>query len=167
MVHGISGPVSVTVRMLAGFLVALVFLAACQPGGEAGGEGSPIFTLVRNNNADRLNQYLAEGGDPNLVNEDGDTLLYVASGAKGGVEVARVLVLGGADLNKLSRQGRTPLHTAAAWCNADIVALLLEAGARTDIKNSDNELAIESVCTSPAERREEVMALFLQARAAR
>ena len=140
------------------FVTFGVTLAGCQ---STGGDEHPIFSIVRNNDADRLGQYLAEGGDPNLFNGS-DTLLYVASGAKGGAEVVRLLVLADADLDAISREGRTALHTAAAWCNTDIVTLLLEAGARTDIKNSEGKNAIDVVCASPLSRREPVLTLFLQ-----
>lgn len=135
----------------------LVFLAACQPEGE---DESPVFSVVRSNNVSRLTQYLAEGGNPNLQNEDGDSLLYVASGAKGGYDVARLLLIGGADPNQISREGRTSLHTAAGWCNADIVELLLESGAQTDIVNDEGKRAIEMVCAQPRDRRDPVLSLL-------
>ena len=144
-----------------GLLFLTLLLSACQPGG---GNDAPVFSVVRDNNSDRLGQYLAEGGNPNIKDSNGDYLLYVASGAKGGPEVVDLLLLGGANPNLISRQGRTALHTAAGWCNTEIVGLLLDAGARTDIKNSDNKLAIDVVCTQPQSRRELVLALFLQAR---
>lgn len=138
-----------------GFCIA--FLSACQPAGE---DESPVFSVVRSNNVSRLTQYLAEGGNPGLQNEDGDALLYVASGAKGGYDVARLLLIGGADPNQISREGRTALHTAAGWCNADIVELLLESGARTDIMNDEGKRAIEMVCSQPRDRRDPVLALL-------
>ncbi len=143
------------------FLVLLV--SGCQPSEQVTNQE---FSLVRSNDDIGLAQYL-EDGDPNAMNEDGDTLLYVASGVKGGLEVARLLILAGADLNLISREGRTALHTASAWCNADIVSLLLETGARTDIKNSESQLAIDVVCARPQSRREQVLALFFQARSVR
>ncbi len=141
--------------------VSLLLLVACQSSG--GDDESPIFSVVRNNDANRLGQYLAEGGNPNVMNEDGDTLLYVASGAKGGSEVVRRLLTGGADPDLTSREGRTPLHTAAGWCNEEIVRLLLGAGARTDIENSEGKLAKDVVCSQPLERRERVLAILLSA----
>ncbi len=145
--------------LILGLLVGSVALAGCQ---SQGTPDDPVFSLVRDNDASRVGQYLAEGGDPNLVNADGDGLLYVASGARGGIEVVNLLLLAGADLDQTSNQGRTPLHTAAAWCNVDIVEALLNAGARTDISNSENKIALDVVCARPRERREQVIALFLR-----
>ena len=147
------------------FLVLLV--AACQASVVEPGPQEKAFSAVRSNDETGLGQYLAGGGDPNARNEDGDSLLYVASGAKGGVEVARALISAGADIDMISREGRTALHTAAAWCNADIVELLLAAGARTDIANSEGNVAMDVICSRPPDRREQVLALFFKARAGR
>ncbi len=151
----------VPVGRLGMFLLLIASVAACSSGI---GPEAPVFAVVRANDAHRLSQYLAEGGDPDLRNAAGDTLLYVASGAKGGPEVVRLLLLAGADPNLQSRQGRTALHTAAAWCNANTVSLLFEAHARTDIRNAEGKLPIEVICASPPQRRQEVMDMFLQER---
>ena len=149
---------SIVVRVLT-VLLGILVLAACQPTADP---NNAIFTVVRNNDASKLGKFLTEGGNPNLVDANGDTLLYVASGARGGLEVVNLLLLAGADIDKTSNQGRTPLHTAAAWCNVDIVAALLNAGARTDIMNDENKNALDVVCARPLDRREQVIALFLK-----
>jgi len=145
------------------FIVVLLALliGACQPSEPQQGIESEAFSAVRNNDAVKLGQFLEQGVIPDAMNEDGDALLYVASGVKGGFEVAELLIAAGADLNLISREGRTALHTAVAWCNSQIVALLLEAGARTDIVNSEGKIAIDVVCSRPPQRREQVLALFL------
>ncbi len=139
-------------------LALLVLVGACQPGGSS--SEHPVFTEVRNNDDTGLKRFLAEGGDPNLVNPDGDTLLYVASGAKGGFEVVEVLLLAGADTDQKSRQGRTPLHTAAAWCNDRIVETLLDAGASFTVQNAEGKTPPEVVCAQPYDRRDQVLAIF-------
>lgn len=142
-------------------LVLFALVAACQPGDSS--SEHPVFTEVRKNDERGLMRYLAEGGDANIVNADGDTLLYVASGAKGGLEVVEVLLLGGADTAKLSRENRTPLHTAAAWCNDRIVDALLNAGASFDALNGEGETPPQVVCAQPFDRRDQVLALFVRA----
>ncbi len=147
------------------FIIALLVLliGACQPADPMGGIKSEAFSAVRNNDVAKLVQYLEQGVDPDAMNEDGDSLLYVASGARGGFEVAQFLIASGADLDLISREGRTALHTAAAWCNSQIVALMLDAGARTDIANSEDKIAMDVICSRPPQRREQVLALFFQA----
>ncbi len=142
-------------------LVLVGLVAACQPGSSS--SEHPVFTEVRNNDERGLMRYLAEGGDPNLVNSDGDTLLYVASGARGGFEVVEVLLLAGANAEKPSRESRTPLHTAAAWCNERIVEALLNAGASYGARNAEGETPPQVVCSQPYERRDLVLAIFAQA----
>ncbi|HHG91128.1 MAG TPA: ankyrin repeat domain-containing protein [Devosia sp.] len=147
-------------RILAALALFSV-VAACQPGDTS--SEHPVFTEVRNNDVRGVQRYLAEGGDPNLVNSDGDTMLYVASGAKGGFEVVEVLLLAGADTAKLSRENRTPLHTAAAWCNERIVEALLNEGASFTAQNAEGQTPPQVVCAQPYERRDQVLALFSRA----
>ncbi|VAW14851.1 hypothetical protein MNBD_ALPHA12-1201 [hydrothermal vent metagenome] len=145
--------------LILGLLLVVGALAGCQPRGVA---DDPVFSAVRNNDAIQLGKYLAEGGNPDIRDANGDNLLYVASGARGGLEVVNQLLLAGADIDQTSNKGRTPLHTAAAWCNVDIVAALLNAGARVDIMNDENKNALDVVCARPLDRREQVIALFLK-----
>ncbi len=145
--------------LILGLLIAAGVLAACQPKTDP---NNAIFSIVRNNDASKLGKYLTEGGNPDLKDSNGDSLLYVASGARGGLEVVNLLLLAGANIDQTSNQGRTALHTAAAWCNVDIVAALLNAGARTDIMNDENKNALDVVCSLPQDRRDQVIALFLK-----
>lgn len=144
---------------------ALLILSACQPGSSQ--KENEVFTQVRNDDALSLGRYLADGGDPNLKNPDGDSLLYVASGAKGGLLVVQSLLAAGADTELVSRENRTPLHTAAAWCNDKIVEALLAAGASTLALNSEGKTPPEVICLQPASRRDLVVALFLRAETSR
>ena len=48
------------------------------------------------------------------------------------VNVARILIDGGADINAKDRIGMTPLHWAAFWNSLDVASLLMEHGANTD-----------------------------------
>lgn len=134
-----------------------LILAGCQQRAVAEND---IFTVVRSNNADRLTQYLAEGGDPDLVDSQGDSLLYLATGAKGGIEVTRVLVTGGAQIDLANADGRTPLHNAAGWCNVDIVAVLVAGGADLDAVDGSGKSVEETVCARPADRRAETLILI-------
>jgi ankyrin repeat protein len=109
----------------------------------------------------RLCQFLIENGadvkrsDP----ETGETALHSAvSSARPGHElVARVLLAAGADPNCATKpgpetgafmrdcrtRGETPLHRAAAFCSEEAVQMLIDAGARLDVKdvNGDSPLS--------------------------
>ena len=77
---------------------------------------------------------LAQNGD------GGNTALwYAAQGPwPGGIEVAKVLVDAGADINRQCEHGRTALHMAAAWGHLDVVKFLLENAADPSIRDELN-----------------------------
>lgn len=69
------------------------------------------------------------------------TLLVIAAGPgglkPGGVKTVKVLLKAGADVNVADSYGTTPLHNAVGTSqNAEIAALLLEAGADVHAKQS-------------------------------
>jgi ankyrin repeat protein len=49
------------------------------------------------------------------------------------MEEAKALVAGGADVNHIDTAGVTPIHGAAAWGRAEMVAYLISVGAKIDI----------------------------------
>ena len=51
----------------------------------------------------------------------------------------------GSDVNDPAADGTTALHWAAHQNNASVAALLLEAGAETDLRNNDGVTALEAV----------------------
>ena len=81
-------------------------------------------------NVDFLNG-LAENGD------GGNSAVWFATQGPwpDGLEVARVLVEAGADINLICEHGRTPLHMAAAWGHLDVVQYLVSRGANTAIRD--------------------------------
>lgn len=143
---------------MAGF--AVLGLAGCQ---QRAVSEDPVFDVVRDNDVARVGQYLAEGGDPNRTNTRGETLLYVASGARGGTDVVRTLLLGGADLDLGNSVGRSPLHNASGWCNVETVLVLLDSGADATATDNDGDKPIDVVCVEPVDRRHAVISLLTEA----
>lgn len=131
-------------------------VGGCQPRGKT---EDPIFTAVRNNDKNAVKTFLAGGGDPNMSNRDGDPLLYVASGPKGGIAVASVLIAAGADVNKPAATGRTPLVNAVSWCDVQMVTLLLAAGANKG-KLADPVEAGKIACRQPVANRQQTLMLL-------
>ncbi len=146
----------------AALLLAGVALAACQPRQS----NDPIVSAVALNETEKVADYLAEGGDPGQKTRDGDPLLYVASGPRGGVDVARQLLEAGADPNARSAEGRTVLQNAASWCDIAMVTLLLDVGANAMATGPEGKRPLDVVCSSPAERRAQVTDILIRAEAA-
>jgi ankyrin repeat protein len=105
----------------------------------------PIHSAARMRDVPAVRQELAAGVNVDVVNgrapngDGGNTALWFA--AQGpwphGVDVARVLIDAGADVNKRCEHGRTALHIAAAWGHTDVVRLLLENGADPTIVDDE------------------------------
>ena len=73
----------------------------------------------------------------NLVEERDEqrrTLLYIAS-RSGFYDTCKLLLQKGASVNETQRDGSTPLHGAAYFGHALVVGLLIQHGARSDVKN--------------------------------
>ena len=85
----------------------------------------------------------------NLVqerDEHGRTLLYIAS-KSGFYDTCKLLLEKGAPVNQAQKDGSTPLHGAAYFGHALVVGLLLQHGARIDIKNSWGNSALDESAT--------------------
>ncbi len=66
-----------------------------------------------------------------------NTLLHKAV-FSGNFEICKFLISKKHDLNCINMFGQTPLHIAYINNNTDIIQLLLESGASTDIRDNDN-----------------------------
>ena len=137
-------------------IFAMILLAACQPRKPE----FPYASAVQQNNSREVSKYLAEGGNANALSRFGDPLLYLSVGRQGGMEVARLLISAGADVNGMSRNGITVLSGAASWCNIEEVALLIDAGADVNLAGKNKATPLESVCGKPQKRRDEIISIL-------
>jgi ankyrin repeat protein len=108
--------------------------------------GLDVFEAASFGEVDRLTELLGE--DPSLVasrSADGFTALHFAAffGKPG---AAQLLVGRGADVDAVGMgwMTGTALHSAAAGRHRDVVALLLEAGANPDLRQSHGWTALHS-----------------------
>ena len=101
------------------------------------------FTIAACGNTEELGVMIRR--DKSLVkasDEHGRTLLYLAC-KSGFYDMVKMLLQKGADINKIQRDGSTSLHAAAFYGQPLVVGLLLEYGARADIKNRWGQTALE------------------------
>ena len=100
-----------------------------------------------------VQRYLAEGGDVNGRFDSGDTLLLNATD-NGQIEIMRLLMSHGADLNAKGYHGYTALHHAVDGdCNTQnrddysratdlpLTKLLIDAGADETVRDNDGQTA--------------------------
>ncbi|WP_265027666.1 ankyrin repeat domain-containing protein [Wolbachia endosymbiont (group B) of Chorthippus parallelus] len=82
-----------------------------------------LFNAVKQGELSKVEQYLAEGADPNYKDENDWTLLHDAA-SKGYIEIVRLLKAQGANVDAKSYNAK-PLHYAARNGYEDIVAFLI------------------------------------------
>jgi len=73
---------------------------------------------------------------------DGDFFLHMAA-RRGDYQAVQLLLEAAVDVNKLGDMGQTALHYAKQYKHEDIVRLLLEYGASTEIRNEFGKLPLE------------------------
>ena len=101
-------------------------------------ESGKIVELLISNGADVNAKALQYGDDAKRGR--GITPLHAAAG-NGHVEIAKLLIENGANLNANSH-GNTPLHAASISNTKDLVELLIENGANVNAKNDSGESAL-------------------------
>ena len=74
------------------------------------------------------------------------SLLYLAA-RNGFFNICEFLLKNGMNINEPQKDGSTPLHGAAFYNQEIIVQLLLEYGAKTNIKNKFNALPSDDACS--------------------
>ncbi|WP_198411304.1 ankyrin repeat domain-containing protein [Marinimicrobium alkaliphilum] len=93
-----------------------------------------------------MNEY---GLKPTEGLSDGSTALTIAAGADQSVEILRLLVEAGADVNATNADGMTPLMIyAARTYNSGAMEFLIESGADTSVRNPDGKTASDLLKTN-------------------
>jgi ankyrin repeat protein len=106
------------------------------------------WAAVEAGDLNRLRALLHEGLDPNLRDACGDTALHrVAADLEGepapeNVPIARLLVEAGADVNATDLDHRTPLMLAARGGSDEMMGLLRNSGAGTEIADTEGRTAL-------------------------
>ncbi len=93
-----------------------------------------LIDAIKSQDMDRVKALLERGADPNAQNDDDyrSTPLMQCSN-KNQVEMAKLLIAHGADVNIQDSNGDPVIHWAAYYGQVELTRLLLENKARTDI----------------------------------
>jgi ankyrin repeat protein len=105
----------------------------------------PIHSAARMRDLQTVHQELDAGVYVDVPNgraangDGGNTALWFAAQgpAPGGLEVARLLIDAGAEINRACEHGRTALQIAAAWGHLDVVQQLIEHGADPTMRDDE------------------------------
>jgi len=113
-----------------------------SPRGTVDTRFDPIHSAARMRDLQAVQTELNAGVDVDVLNgrarngDGGNTpLWFAAQGARSGLDVVRLLINAGADINLRCEHGRTALHMAAAWGHLAEVQLLLDHGADPDLRD--------------------------------
>jgi uncharacterized protein len=108
---------------------------------------TPLFLAAKSCDVPMMQVLVDLGGDPFLGNVDGDTPLMVAAGVgvysqgespgepEESAEAVKMLLGLGASVNDVDKNGETALHGPAWRGSNEAVTLLVNAGARLDVRN--------------------------------
>ncbi|EMD87120.1 hypothetical protein COCHEDRAFT_72728, partial [Bipolaris maydis C5] len=97
-------------------------------------EWTPIFYSVYHQREAALSHFLRAGASPDDVTDIGQPPLCIAV-ANGYVEIAKILLGAGADINATTREGgETALHIAVKNGRVDLMDLLLSYGPNLELK---------------------------------
>jgi ankyrin repeat protein len=92
-------------------------------------------------NTRNVKKYIAMGGNINYM-EERDGWLGIHYAARWGLdEMLLSYIKTGCDVNAKTKNKETSLHKCARWDTKHCAIILLEHGARPDIKNSDGNIA--------------------------
>jgi ankyrin repeat protein len=126
---------------------------------------TPLLRAARNADIDGVRLLLELGADPSMPARGGVTPVLAASGQEwlrsrlytddaDYIDVIKLLVASGADINERNDQGDTPLHVATDHASLAVVKFLAENGAKLDAKDNLKRTALDiaSGVTRPGPR---------------
>lgn len=102
-----------------------------------------VWGAARRGELDAIKKYLADGGDVNARNEQGDTPLAAAA-LVGEDRLVGYLIDQGADANAKNNERDTPLHGAAYLGQFQVAQLLVASGADINARNREGRTPLDN-----------------------
>lgn len=103
-----------------------------------------LYTAVLTDNLEAVRQHIKAGSDINVLESTRKSTLLITAAYFGRLEVAKILIDAGAELNIKNNDGATALHTAVAFSRTEVAKILIDAGADLNIKNNDGSTALHT-----------------------
>lgn len=114
-----------------------------NPDFKGKGGFTPLVIAARNGHLDIVQYLMEKGAQIDKRDNSRKKSALLAAAFKSQDQVAAYLLDHGADINAQAINGFTPLHDAAWVGDYPLVKMLVERGARTDIKNNDGQTALQ------------------------
>ncbi|WP_421847730.1 ankyrin repeat domain-containing protein [Novosphingobium sp.] len=114
--------------------------AGAQVNRETPNGFTPLFFALAGRNANLASALIAAGADVKHRGPENTSALQMALYQKNWAAAEELVRLGGGDVAEPDREGRRPLHVAAAAGQASLVAALLERGADVDALSGPSKI---------------------------
>jgi len=101
---------------------------------------TPLALAASHDQFDLVQLYMANGGDPNLVMENGTTALVQCMNKVASPKLVEALLTGGADANAKNGEGTTALFQAIQANRVDLMTVLLDNGANPNMPGPKHPL---------------------------
>jgi hypothetical protein len=104
----------------------------------------PLVKAAYDNELAAVKELLASGADADVIDKGTDSTALAQAAAHDNRKMIRVLLDGGADVNRQNRNGETALMYMNENASADTIRDLIKAGADLELKDDDGETALIS-----------------------
>lgn len=121
---------------------------------------TPLMMAVIQSDAPRVSALLASGADPETVDANGLRAIHYAAGEPDPA-LLRTLIVAGADVNAKGRAGKTPVMEAARLGMLRNVEILIDAGAKLDVRD-ENERNVVMFGAMAKQSSLEIVKLLLE-----
>ena len=127
---------------LTAFLADFRFAADSIDALQADGRFTPLMRAAKLGRLDIVDELLALGADPNVLNADGCNALWLAC-YHGSHAVIERLIAAGINIDQQNGNGASCLMYVSSNSKPDLVKLLLDKGANPNLKNFDDFTALD------------------------
>lgn len=118
-------------------ILLIIFVSVALSGYGQNDFPDKVQNSIASNDVSGVENALGKKVTITSVNSEGNILLHEACRNDSRIDVAKMLINKGSDVNAKNNSGYTPLHIAALNGSSEIITLLLENGADKNAKDND------------------------------